>query len=73
MNEAGDTVVLRRLGNGTKIPCHQTVNSKLATVTEEIQSQWFFFQCPFFPLYQLSRLMKPIFCAIFFFLSLYDG
>ena len=73
MNEAGDTVVLRRLGNETKIPCHQTVNSKLATVTEEIQSQWFFFQCPFFPLYQLSRLMKPIFRAIFFFLSLYDG
>ena len=56
-----------------KFPVINIVNSKLATVTEEIQSQWFFFQCPFFPLYQLSRLMKPIFCAIFFFLSLYDG
>ena len=73
MNEAKDSVVLRRLGIESKISCHQIVNSRLATETQEIQSQWFFFQCPFFPLYQLSRLMKPIFCAIFFFLSLYDG
>ena len=73
MNEAGDTVVLRRLGNETKIPCHQTVNSKLATVTEEIQSQWFFFQCPFFPLYQLSRLMKPIFVPFSFFFHFMMG
>jgi len=43
MNEAEDTVLLRRLGIETKISCHQIVNSKLATVTEEIQSQWFFF------------------------------
>lgn len=56
-----------------KFPVINIVNSKLATVTEEIQSQWFFFQCPFSPLYQLSGLMKPIFCAIFFFLSLFDG
>ena len=73
MNEAKDSVVLRRLGIESKISCHQIVNSKLATVTQEIQSQWFFFQCPFFLLYQLSKLMKPIFCAIFFFLSLFDG
>lgn len=75
MNETKDTVVLRRLGieSQTKISCHQIVNSKLATVTEEIQSQWFFFQCLFFPLYQLSVLIKPIFCAIFFFLSLFYG
>ena len=43
MNEAKDSVVLRRLGIESKIFCHQIVNSKLATVTEEIQSQWFFF------------------------------
>ena len=73
MNEAKDTVVLRRLGIETKISCHQIVNSKLATVTEESQSQWFVFQCPFFPLCQHSRLIKPIFCAIFFFLSLLVG
>ena len=73
MNEAKETVVLRRLGIETKISCHQIVNSKLATVTEEIQSQWFSFQCPFFPLCQLSRLIKPILGAIFFFLSLFDG
>ena len=73
MNEAKDTVVLRRLRIETKTSCHQIVNSKLATVTEEIQSQWFFFQCPFFPLYQLSGLIEPIFCPIFFFLSLLDG
>ena len=73
MNEAKETVVLRRLGIETKISCHQIVNSKLATVTEEIQSRCFLFQCPFFPLYQLSGLIKPIFCAIFFFLSLFDG
>ena len=67
MNEAKDSVVLRRLGIETKISCHQIVNSKLATVTEEIQWQWFFFQCPFFPLYQLSGLMKPIFLCHFLF------
>ena len=48
MIEAKDTVVLRQLGIETKISCHQIVNSKLATVTEESQSQWFFFSVSFF-------------------------
>ena len=38
MIEAKDTMVLRQLEIETKISCHQIVNSKLATVTEEIQS-----------------------------------